>query len=417
MKNIRVFLLFVWVFAPLSISWANTNAATTTLNIVANSASSYSIVYPSGNTTIQEFATTLQTAIKNKTGVKLTVKTDAAAATAKEIVLGHTNTRAEHAAIKADMPTYGYRIAIHGSKLVITASDANHMAVALERFESAILKNTSLAGTGFLNFSTSNEQYAKFAQSQATLSSIIANGYSYSISTSLIFHQQKDGNHYVAQGLGTDGKYLYVCLRTSGDVTCRIYKYTMSGTYKSKSGSISGHHANDLTVDTKNGRIVLVHGTGSSKTLSYIDTETLKETGTKTFGRGIGALSYCPERDMYAGSQGGNCVFYTGANLSYSSTYNYERTTSTDSSSGYTAQGMGCDRDYVYFPMSKTGTNNKIVAYDWNGNHKKTFTISNTLESESLCEWNGTYYVGFYVSGNGAKVYKLNITLNYTTSL
>ncbi len=412
MKNIRIVILC----GLLCICGGTMSAATKTLHIVANSASSYSIVYPSGNSTMETFATTLQTAIKNRTGAQLTVKTDATTAKAKEIVLGPTSTRAEHAEIKAEVPTYGFRIAIVDEKLIITASDNNHMAVALERLEAAVLTNDTVADKGFFTFNSVNDQYGDFDETQATLSSIIRNGYSYSLSLKWICSQPADGSVYVAQGCATDGTYIYLCNRTQGDVSCRIYKFKMDGTYVKKSGLISGHHANDITMDTRNNRIVLVHGSGATKTLSFIDATSLKETGTMTFGRGIGAIAYSPERDMYAGSQSGSIVFYTGADLDYSSTYKYDRS-SSEGTSSYTAQGMGCDREFVYFPMSLTGTNNKLVAYDWNGNYEKTFTISSTLESESMCEYGGRYFINFYSSGNGAKFYEIVVTLKYKTSL
>jgi len=35
---------------------------------------------------------------------------------------------------------------------------------------------------------------------------------------------------------------------------------------------------------------------------------------------------------------------------------------------GYTAQGMGSDDDFIYFPMSGH-KDNILVVYDWNGNY------------------------------------------------
>ncbi len=416
MKHIRTFFLCSLLIFSISTPFAHTHAATKSLKIVANSASSYSIVYPNGNTTLQTFATTLQTAIQKKTGVTLSVKTDATSASAKEIVLGPTSSRYEHAVIHTNVPTYGYRIGICNEKLIITARDANHMAVALERFEAAILRNTALAGSGFLTFNSENDQYGEFTQSQATLSAIIANNYDYSLTLKTICTQGRDGDVYVAQGCATDGNYFYLCNRTSSDSYCRIYKFTMSGAYVGKSGNITSNHANDITVDTKNGRVVLVHGTGAPTKLSFISTSSLAYQSSMTFGRGIGALGYCPERDMYVGSQGGGCVFYTGANLGYSSSYDTQRNRTSEGSSGYTAQGMGCDRDYVYFPMSKIGTDNILVAYDWNGTYKKTFKINSPLESESMCEYNGRYFINFIANG-GAQLNEVVITLKYTTSI
>jgi hypothetical protein len=77
---------------------------------------------------------------------------------------------------------------------------------------------------------------------------------------------------------------------------------------------------------------------------------------------------------------------------------------------------MGCDVDYVYFPMSGS-SNNILVAYDWKGNYKKTFTLATTKESESMFEHNGVYYVNYYTSGNGAQLYRVDITLIYTSGL
>lgn len=423
----RIILLSVFVFIGYGVLYANTdneqksvnetNEATVTLNIVANSASSYSIVYgAAGGTVAKNNATQLVAAIKSITGCTLTTKTDATAATTYEIILGPTNTRADCAEMNTSLGSFGYRIAVSGKKLVITATDANHMVVALKRFETAILKSSTLAGTGFLNFSNTNDQYADFSQTQATLRSIISNGYSYTFSQTLVCSCPKDGTIYVAQGAGTDGTYFYFCNRTSGDTSSRVYKYKMDGTYVSKTAAFAGNHSNDLTVDTKNGRVLIVNGTGAPTKLTPIDTKTMAVGSNITVGRGVGALAYCPERDAYAGSQGGSCVFYMGADLSYSSDKNYSRNNTTEGTSAYTAQGMGCDVDYVYFPMSGS-SNNAIVAYDWKGNYKKTFFLSIGTESESLFEINGVYYVNFYSSGDGARLYRINITLSYTSGV
>lgn len=389
-------------------------AETVTLDLVKSGSSQYSIVYASGNTTSKSNAEKLAAAIKTKTGCNIPVKTDATAATQYEIVLGPTNSRDGHDEMKATLGKFSYRIAVFGKKLIITASDANHMVVALKRFEVAIVNSTILAGSDFLKFSNTNDQFANFEQTQATLRSIISNSFGYSITLTKVCQQHKEGDIYVAQGAGTDGTHIYLCNRTSGDTYAKIYKFDMNGNKVASSSQFAAHHANDLTVDSKNGRILVVNGSGATKELSVVNTSNLSVSSSKiTIGRGVGALAYCPERDMYAASQGGNCIFYMGADLSYNSTYNYTRSTSTEGSSGYVAQGMGCDVDYVYFPMSKTGTNNILVAYDWNGNFKKKIVINSTLESESMFECDGKYYVNFHRSSTGAELYRLNITLVY----
>ncbi len=423
MRNIKLFMLSAFLLVGFGLR-AETNAvdaAVTTLNIVGGS-NTYKIVYEDGDATAKSNATELQTAIKNKTGKKLDLATDASSATSYEIVLGPYNKRSEHATVKAELgKPYGYRIAIVGKKLIITATDNNHMVCALKRFETAILKSSTLAGSSKLNFSTTNEQHAVFNKTQATLSAIIANSYGYSLSSTLLFTQTTHGTSdtYVSQGACNDGTYFYTVHRDKNDTYSRVYKHRMSDNKRvDYSGKFKGNHSNDLTYDHKNKRLVLVHGSGASNKLSFISPSTLDVTGSKTVGRGVGALAYSKERDMYAGSQGGNCIFFMPASLAYDSNNKYSRTASTEGSSGYTAQGMGCDEDYVYFPMSKSGKNNILLAYDWNGNFKKKFTLpGTTLEGESLSEHNGIYYFNCHKSSTGTYMYRLNITLKYTSGI
>ena len=72
----------------------------------------------------------------------------------------------------------------------------------------------------------------------------------------------------------------------------------------------------------------------------------------------------------------------------------------------YTAQGMGSDEDFIYFPMSGSA-DNILDVYDWDGNPVGIITIPLKLESESMFWFGGNYYVNFYESGNGAKLYRL----------
>ncbi len=423
MRNIKLFVLsaFLFVGFGLRAETEAVDAAVTTLNIVGGS-NTYKIVYESGDATAKSNATELQTAIKNKTGKTLSLATDASSATSYEIILGPYNSRSEHTTVKNGLgKPYGYRIMVVGKKLVITATDNNHMVCALKRFETAILKSSTLAGSGKLNFSTTNEQHAVFEKTQATLAAIISNGYGYSLSSTQLFKETTFGTSstYVSQGACNDGTYFYIVHRNKSDNASRLYKYRMSDNTRVKySGTFDGNHSNDLTYDHKNKRLVLVHGSGAANKLEFFDPSTLKSTGSKTVGRGVGALAYCKERDEYAGSQGGNCIFFMPASLSYDSSNKKSRSASTEGSSGYTAQGMGCDEDYVYFPMSKSGKNNILLAYDWNGNFKKKFTLpGTTLEGESLSECNGIYYFNCHKSSTGTYMFRLNITLKYTSGI
>ena len=78
----------------------------------------------------------------------------------------------------------------------------------------------------------------------------------------------------------------------------------------------------------------------------------------------------------------------------------------------YTAQGMGSDSKYIYFPMSGS-SDNILAVYDWDGNFVRTVSLPTTVESESMFFVNGTYYVNFYVAGgNGARLCRLRFSKN-----
>ncbi len=404
--------------ACMNTMMAATNETITTLNLVANSTTSYQIVYAANNATAESNAKEFQAAIKSKTNVTIPIVSDAKTATAKEIILGATNARPEHAIIKGSMPKFGYQLAVIDEKLVITASDANHMVLALKCFEKKILSNTGLTNTGKLTFGTNHQQYGTFEETQASLRSIIKNDYecTLSIPSTPIFkqveHLRADGDTYLGQGTATDGTYFYTSQRAADDVNVRIYKHKMDGTHIGYTDKFTGHHGNDITYDHKNKRIVVAHAQDNK--ISFVNASTLKYQSTKTIGRGISGIAYSKTRDMYVGTQGGNCLFFMGSDLTYNSNKYYTRNASTEGSGNHTPQGAGCDEEYIYFPMSRENYDCIIVAYDWDAKYKRTFTISNCKhEIESMCEHNGIYYVNFHMPGQGSYLYKLNVTLTY----
>ena len=74
--------------------------------------------------------------------------------------------------------------------------------------------------------------------------------------------------------------------------------------------------------------------------------------------------------------------------------FNLLQSYSRQTNSGYTAQGMGSDEDYVYFPMSG-GRDNILEVYSWDGSYVTTIHIDQSIESESMFWVNDTYYVSY----------------------
>ena len=126
----------------------------------------------------------------------------------------------------------------------------------------------------------------------------------------------------------------------------------------------------------------------------------------KNISVGTGALTYNAARNCYAISQGGKDLYLCDAGFKKIQSYN--RTDET----GYTAQGMGSDDHYMYFPMSGS-SDNLLVTYDWNGRFITSLKVNVALESESMFYAAGNYYVNFHEKNKGAQLYKITPMLNY----
>ncbi len=382
----------------------------TTLDIISEGASPYTIVYAHGNATAKSHATELAAAISNLTGVELPIATDTTAVSEYEIILGSSNT---HDANRAWEEPYGYAVRLEDKKLIITGTDANHTVMALWAFEQKVLKDASLVGEGRLQVTDAQTLVATFPQTQATLSNIVRNGWNHSLSQTKVCHQPTDGAMKVSQGVCTDSTHVYFVIRNTSDTQARVYKYRMSDwSFVSKTEIFNGGHCNDLMYDAPHKRIICIRGgtNGDIKEQSVaIDPETMAVTEGPTIPEGATAIDYNATRNQYI-TRYGKTINVRDANLAVLKTG--LRTDGVD----MTAQGMGTDADYFYFPMSpKSGeTYNALLVYDWENLHcKAILTIPTAAESESMFELNGEYYVSYYQNSNGATLYHVDVMLNY----
>ncbi len=404
MKHVRSF-----VIALLSLI-SSMYLRATTLEIITNNTSSYTIVYAHGNATAKTYAMNLAMAIRNLTGVELPIVTDTTAVSEYEIILGPNN---HHDTISVWEEAYGYAIRMADKKLIITGTDANHTVMALWEFEKKVLKDTALVGEGRLQVTDEQTLVATFPQTQATLSNIVRNGWSHSLAQTKLCHQPTDGAMKVSQGVCTDSTHVYFVIRNTTDTEARVYKYRMADwAFVSKTEIFNGGHCNDLMYDVPHKRIICIRGgtNGDIKEQSVaIDPETMAVTEGPIIPEGATAIDYNATRKQYI--------------TRYGSTINVRDTTLAVVKTGsradgvnMTAQGMGTDADYFYFPMSpKNGeTYNALLAYDWETLQcKAILRIPVSIESESMFELNGEYYVSYYQGGDGATLYHVDVTLNY----
>ena len=232
-------------------------------------------------------------------------------------------------------------------------------------------------------------------------------GYTLNLKSTKLAVLAKTDKYTIAQGCCSDGTYIYGVIRKSDNSGVIIRKHKLSdGSYVATSKELPLFHGNDLTYDSKNGRIVCAPGQSQGGQLIFIDPNTLTVTGSVKLTTSAGAITYNRKYDRYAISRGGKTLEILNSNFEVIASY-----TRTDKT-GYTAQGMGSDDNYIYFPMSKDDKQNVIVVYDWYGNYIRTIQSDVTREAESMFWVNGRYYFAhnYYKEGMNVWEGKFSIT-------
>lgn len=230
--------------------------------------------------------------------------------------------------------------------------------------------------------------------------------YTVSLQSTKIAVLEKTKEYVVAQGCCSDGKYIYGVIRKSDDSGVIIRKHKLSdGSYVATSEELFLGHGNDLTYDAKNDRIVCAQGQSLGGVLVFIDPHTLTITGSVELDTKAGAITYNEKTDRYAISRGGKTLEIL--NSDFEIIASYQRTDKT----GYTAQGMGSDDHYLYFPMSFKDRKNIVVVYDWDGNYITTVKSDVTREAESMFWVNGKYYFAHNYFLEGMNVWEGKFTI------
>ena len=147
-----------------------------------------------------------------------------------------------------------------------------------------------------------------------------------------------------------------------------------------------------MTLNTRTSKLYVAHGSAAPKKLTPVAAKDLAVGTVTDISVGTGAITYNAPRNCYAISQGGNNLVLCDAG--FNKVQSYSRTDDAD----YTAQGMGSDDHYIYFPMSGS-KDNALVTYDWNGRYITTLKINLSIESESMFYAAGNYYVNFHSGG------------------
>ena len=371
------------------------------LLLVVGNVSSYAIAYAGDSNN----AKGLVTALKNLTGADLAYYRETEKTAFCEILLGKTSRPETAEALSVLGGQAGYVIRPVGEKLVIAGTNDVWTALALHAFQRMALQSSDYLSNGSLIIPKTYEHKQPF-KDPMLIARLLQMGYSFTLRATQVLSCPGENGMTVAQGAASDGSYFYFVNRTSNEGKSIVYKYSMSSLQQvAKSEPFYAGHCNDMTYDDTRRQLIIAHGQSEGKILTPVDAETLSVQPDVTIGMGSGAITYNAFRGQYAISQGGSTFYVTDGAFK-----KILGKTRTDDHSGYTAQGMGSDDSYVYFPMSGS-KDNALVVYDWNGNYVKTLSIPLTIESESMFYAAGNYYVNFY--SKGAQLYRIDPVYAY----
>lgn len=357
--------------------------------------------------------------IQKATGAQLETITPSAPAKegVPEIVIGDIPSLGEIIDSAKKELRHGYVIRAVGQRVLIFGTDDAWTVLGLEYFASKVLTNPAYCKEGTFRLPEKYSQKQDSADPQL-IAALLSKGRKFDLVPVLVGTCPREGVFTVAQGAASDGEYVYFTMKGKEDSDTHdsqvcVYQYKLSPFGKvGVSETFNGHHANDMTYDSKGRRVLVVHGSGASACLTAIPTDPiLGKPELITTSLGIGGITYNAKRDIYGITQGGSK--YQTAGADFKMIKNFGRTDTLKST--YTAQGMGSDDSYVYFPMSPNSNSpekvNFLVVYDWEGKYVGNLRIPLNLESESMFYAAGEYYVNFY--NKAAALYRVYPRLTY----
>ena len=212
----------------------------------------------------------------------------------------------------------------------------------------------------------------------------------------------------VVQGGCTDGTYYYVLLNDNKwndpESISKIFKYKLdTGEKVAESDELLVGHGNDMTINTKTGKLIVVQNAPEGNKISIFNPDNMELEETKTLALEICSMAYDSSR---------NCYWVGLVELSG---YNFARLDSDFQqvgsayegvNTGFTTQGIDVDSKYIYFCQYNT---NCIVVYDKQGNYVKQITLSNQEnEAEHIFHVGGTFYIGYhYIGENGGALFRM----------
>ena len=374
-----------------------------TLNVIDGSGSSFRIVFPDGCDPERLSAVRYMNVLKARTGAVLPMIDDFLAKDGdgkNEILIGAVN-RTESEEFISSLPEAGYGYTVTKDKIVIAGRNPSLTAMALYSFENSVLFEKEFCGEGQLELPVGKTAvYTKKAF--LTQKEILEyNGKLCAWTENSRLLGGRNG-FSTAQGAATDGTYFYNVLhkKVDGAEKIMLLKSLMEGdaVENRKTALLSEvmrlGHGNDLCYNPDDGWLVLVNMEGTRLTLIDPETLTVIRTVEPALPGTAYAIGYCSARQNYVIAAGG-VINITDRDFSV------VRSIPIHSETNYVGQGMDCDENFIFMPLSKNGKetkNNVISVYSWDG-YLRTAVLDTGAESETIFNWDGKYYINFNSGG------------------
>ncbi len=308
-----------------------------------------------------------------------------------EILIGETN-REESIKLYEDIKNLGregYIVRVDGNKLLVGGTNEYMIFCGLGYLLDQVSKDSN--GKSNLIFSNDFEYIPGNGISMPTPEEIITSGKEFAMyPIEKVMPLSQVDAFTVLQGGGTDGKYAYYAFLNKATDTAVIVKIDIASRETVKiSDPLNTGHTNDITYNPKLGKLVVNNSNDSWFRVSFIDPETLTETGYHVNAVSSRGISYIEETDQYV--LGGVFDFYiTDSGFNLQSQF-------TCGNPQYTTQGLFCDGKYIYDARynsdDKTNyvTVNSIDAKYWG-----TATIPGvTGELENIFRIGNEFYIAY----------------------
>lgn len=219
------------------------------------------------------------------------------------------------------------------------------------------------------------------------------------------------------QGGGTDGTYCYHALCKKGSSTyVKIVKTRLKDMKVVKvSKDLKLHHANDITYDPVNKRLVVTHNAVKRKRVTFVNPKTLKSMGYKDIKipttlkgatksqlsavKGFASVTY-----MTGGKFAGNYIGIISGNHNFlvldKNFKPIEYITVDTKFNGSQIYYQGADnigdKLYVVVYPRKKSRRDFIIAYDMDGNFKGKINLLKGYETENMFHAGNTQYMTLY---------------------